>query len=312
MFDAYAHVGLPRFLSAEDYLALMDRFGIERALVCPFDACPDIREVHRAMGLGGGRVFGLGLALGEDDAAIRRNVEAQLDAGFIGLRFSEADVLERPVALDVVAERSALALVVGNRGLERIAPALLAHLSRGDLQVVGAHFAGPMPVAEMSAASRDLFDHPGMGVVFSRQTFFPEPVLGAWAEMLLSRMGWERIMWGTEAPVLFWRDDGIGPAPSWIERFAPGEAQREAFFRGTAQRFIFDRAGEPRPLALDFEPFDFDARRRSPFFPFGLELGSATGGRLVAGWLAWGGEGRGPLSAYLDEVLCAALPELAR
>ena len=311
MFDAYAHVGLPRFLSAETYVGLMAGLGIERALVCPFDACPDVREVHRAVRIGDGRIVGLGLPLGRDPDEVAHTMRAQLDLGLIGARFSESDVLDRPAALRAVAEKDGLVLVVGSHGLARIAEPLLDHLGQNpDAQVVAAHFAGPMDPSGISEATSALLDNPRFATVFSRQGFFPEEVLAPWSAMLLERMGWERIMWGTEAPVLFWRDDPLSETPRWIERFSPDEAQREMFFRGTAQAFIFRRAIEPRPYDLDFDPFVFDAGRPSPFFPFGLEIGSATGGRLVAGWIAWGGEARGPLSVYLDEILQRALPSL--
>lgn len=313
MFDAYAHVGLPRFLSAEDYRALMARLGITKALVCAFDACPDLAEVHRAVAADPEAMRGLGLPLGRDAREVEAGVEAQMTAGFVGLRFSTGEVARHPEALETVGRLGGLALVVGERALADAAPALLAMLERHPAaQVVGGHFAGPTDPAALTGAVGALFDHPRFGVVFSRQGFFADDVLIPWAEALLDRLGWDRIMWGTEAPVLFWRDERIDRTPFWIDRFAPDAAQRAAFFEGTARRFIFDRAPAIRPLALPFDPMDFDAGRASPFWPFGLTLDSALGGRLVAGWLAWGGEERGPLSAYLGERLDAALPLLRR
>lgn len=313
MFDAYAHVGLPRFLGAERYLGLMADLGVERALVCAFDACPDVREVHRAVALGEGRIVGLGLPLGRDGDDLSANMLAQLDLGLVGARFSESDLLDRSAALRAVAERDGLVLVVGNDGLAAVAETLLDHLEANPTaRVVAAHFAGPMDPTGISEGTARLLDHPRFAVVFSRQGFFPAERLQAWSAMLVERLGWDRIMWGSEAPVLFWRDEPLSETPAWIDRFSPDDAQRERFFRTNAYRFIFRRAVDPKPFDLEFDPFDFDAGRKSPFFPFGLDIGSATGGRLVEGWLAWGGEARGPLSAYLDEVLQRALPALPR
>jgi len=50
--------------------------------------------------------------------------------------------------------------------------------------------------------------------------------------------------------------------------------------------------------------------RDTPMWPFGLSMDTALTGRLVAAWMEWGGEARGPLRAYLQEVLDGALPQL--
>ena len=47
-------------------------------------------------------------------------------------------------------------------------------------------------------------------------------------------------------------------------------------------------------------------------WPFGLSMDTGLPGRLIHGWIKWGGEDRGPLSAYLDDVLDQALPRVAR
>jgi hypothetical protein len=160
---------------------------------------------------------------------------------------------------------------------------------------------------------RDLFAHPRFAVVCSRQGIFPAPLIEAWAAALVERVGWKRLMFGTESPVLFWRDEAVAPTPRWMLRFKPDEAQRAAFFEDNAARLIFARPhAPPRPLALPFDPWACEAKRDVPMWPFGLTMDTALPARLIAGWIAWGGEARGPLGAYLGAVLDAGLPKLPR
>jgi hypothetical protein len=164
-------------------------------------------------------------------------------------------------------------------------------------------------VLDVPGAARDLFRHPRFSVVFSRQGIFPEAIINAWADALVEVLGWDRILWATEAPVLIWRDETVRNTPNWIERYPLTPAVRDAFFTGNSQRLIFDRPiAVPTPLRLPFDPFQFDPGRRVPMWPSGLSMSTTLPGRLVEGWRQWGGEARGPLSHYLDEILDQALP----
>lgn len=312
MIDAYAHIGMPRFQTTAGYRSLMADLGIRKALVCPFDACPDLHRVHAALSDGSGNFRGLGLVLGHNRAEKEKGLQAQLDAGFCGLRLSVGEILADPWALDWLGERGGLPFVVGEKALEGAADLLVAHLERfPDSHIIGGHFAGPTDISILTrpGAVRDLFNHPRFNVVFSRQGIFPKGVIKAWADALVEILGWDRILWATEAPVLIWRDEPVLETPNWIERYPLTPAEREAFFTGNSQRLIFDLPqATPKPLELPFDPFAFDPDRRVPMWPFGLSMSTKLPGRLVEGWREWGGEARGPLSHYLDEVLDRALP----
>jgi predicted TIM-barrel fold metal-dependent hydrolase len=312
LIDAYAHIGMPRFQTADGYRSLMADLGIKKALVCPFDACPDLHRVHAALADGSGEFRGLGLVLGHDRAEKELGLQAQLDAGFAGLRLGVHEILADPWALDRLGERKALPFVTGEKGLADAAALLVQHLERfPDSHVIGGHFAGPTETDVLTRAGpvRDLFRHPRFSVVFSRQGIFPKATVEAWADALVELLGWDRILWATEAPVLIWRDEAVLETPKWIERFALSASQREAFFTGNSQRLIFDLPiAAPKPLKLPFDPFAFDPDRRVPMWPFGLSMSTRLPGRLIEGWRQWGGERRGPLSHYLDDVLDAALP----
>ncbi len=180
MIDAYAHIGMPRFQTADGYRGLMAELGIRKALVCPFDACPDLYRVHAALADGTGNFRGLGLVLGRDRAEKEAGLRAQLDAGFCGLRLGVHEILADPWVLDWLGERQALPFVTGENGLAGAAKLLVEHLERyPDGHVIGGHFAGPTETGVLMAAGpvRELFHHPRFSVVFSVQVLFPKATI---------------------------------------------------------------------------------------------------------------------------------------
>ena len=48
ILDSYAHVALPRFMSADEFVRIMDENGVEKAHVCTAETCPDLAELSRA------------------------------------------------------------------------------------------------------------------------------------------------------------------------------------------------------------------------------------------------------------------------
>jgi hypothetical protein len=314
--DGYLHIGLPRFQSAADALAVMDSAGIGQAVACPFTTCPDLAEVHRGLRMAPERIRAAGLPLGSDRGETEKGIRAQLDAGFDGLRLSGEDVAERPWILDALGAGDAFALVCGSEGLHTGAEALLSYLDRYPAALVlGGHFAGPVDpeIFDRSPATAELFAHERFAVICSRQGLFDPGLMRSWTAALIERVGWRRMLWGSEAPVLHWRDELIATALRWMERFEPNSEQSQDFYTGNAQRLIFDR---PRrdiaDLRLPFDPRAFEVAKPSPTWPYGLPLDNRLTARLLHGWLGWGGAQRGPLREYLDTVLAGALPEVDR
>src|SRR3569623_937635 len=248
MIDGYAHIGLPRFQSVETCLASMDANGISAAIVCPFETGPDIAEVHRALTVAPERFRGFGLALGDSRELVEAGMRAQLDAGCDGFRVTLDRIIAAPFVLDVIGERGGIVMPVGGNGLAGGARRLLDFLERyPDAMVLAPHMAG---VATPSLFDRDvlvraLFSHPHFNVVLTRQTRLPETVVDDWIEALIDVVGWDRLMWGSEQPVLFWRDDAIGTAAASFEKHLPSDSARDAFFQEPAQRVILDRPRRP-------------------------------------------------------------------
>lgn len=307
MIDGYAHLGLPRFWAAADYRSVMRAMGITGALVCPFDSCPDIAECHRAMEEEPEVFRGFGLPLGASPTEVEAMVLAQLEAGFDGVRIGERQLAAQPWALDALGREGGVAMVVGSHGLATVAATLLDFLDRWPTAlVIAPHFAGPTDPSVLLKAGPvgTLFAHARFLVVFSRQGIFPEPLIAQWAEALVQTCGWERLMWGSEAPIPFWRDESVAATPRWIERLAPDPAERAGFHDGVARRAVFARTRRPvQPLRLPIDPWRCEVPTPAPMFPFGLSVDTALPGRMVHAWLAAGGEQAGPLSAFVSRLI---------
>jgi hypothetical protein len=290
----------------------MDHYDIERALVCAFETDPDLATVHRAIVEAPDRFVAAGLPLGTNRAQITAGIHAQFDAGFAGLRLSGEHVRDWPWVLDLIGERGGFALVCGSGGLADIAEQLLDYLDRyDDGLVIGGHFAGPRETAVFDTHPYvdSLFAHPRFVVNFSRHGPFPDDLITAWARELISRVGWNRILWASEAPVLHWRDETIDMAMAWIDRFSPTPEQREAYFGGNAERILWGRRrDEVAPLTLPFDPFDHRVVKPAAMWPNGLDLDDQLSGRIMAGWLHWGGPTNGTMRDYVESVLDENLP----
>ena len=311
LIDGYFHIGLPRFQTAEAALAAMDAAGISKGIVCPFETCPDLREVHRAYCLAPERFRVFGLALGAEHGEIEAGLHAQFDAGFEGMRLSLERLAEAPYILDVIGERGGILLAVGSDALASQAAQLHAFLEKyPDSVVISPHFAGPTDPAvfEANPDVRALYTHPRFHVVLSRQTLQQPQVMEAWTRALITHVTWDRMMWGSEAPVLYWRDETLKGVARWIERFSPAPAQLAGFAGGNAGRVVFDRPiRPPRALALPYEPFDYELKRSAPMFPNGLDADTRLPGPLVAAWKRAGGDTVEPLSAFVSRILLKAV-----
>ncbi|MGV8988506.1 MAG: amidohydrolase family protein [Cypionkella sp.] len=312
VIDAYCHIGLPRFQTAEIALAQMDANGIDRALACPFETCPDLVEVHRAYTLAPDRIRPFGLALGRDRAEVEAGLHAQFDAGFEGMRLTLDKIAEKPWVLEVIAERKGIPLMVGGNAMAAQAGVLLRFLqSHPDSIIICPHMAGPTTpdIFDTEAEVRALFCHPQFHVIVSRQTMgVPEAMMG-WTRALIQHVGWERLLWGSEVPVLYWRDETLAEMMAWIDRCNPSADERAGFLGGNTERVLFGRPKRsPAPLVLPYDPMALATPAPAPMWPRGLAADNALPAPLVAAWMADGG----PVHSTLGDYASALLLDAAR
>jgi predicted TIM-barrel fold metal-dependent hydrolase len=310
IIDGYGHAGLPRFHSVADHRTMMTEHGITHAVLSAFDSSPDLAALHRAITEFPESIRALGIPLGRDDAEIGVAVAAQLAAGFSGLRLTDRDLAERPWLLDQVAEAGRIILVAGRCTAEPVARTLLRTLDQHPRSVIiGCHFAGGGVPAELSGGPvGELFRHPRFFVVFSRHGGHPAAAIEAWAEAVIATTGWSRLLWGSEAPVLFWRDETAATALAWIDRFAPTEEERAAFLGGNAHRLYFTEPVPVAPLELPFDPWQRRHQVPAQLWLHGLPVPQDLAGRLVQ---AWRRSDAGTVGEFAISLLDRSLPPSA-
>ncbi len=113
IIDAYAHVGLPRFQTAEDYWAHAAPAGVTRAVFSAFDASPDLERLLDLVRSVPDRVRALGVPVGEGGERAT-SVRAQLRAGFTGIRVADRDLAASEGVLEAIGDEGGLAVVCGS------------------------------------------------------------------------------------------------------------------------------------------------------------------------------------------------------
>jgi predicted TIM-barrel fold metal-dependent hydrolase len=276
MIDIYGHIGLPRFTTAESFLRLMDQHGVEQALLSTAQFCPDLFALARAVSLAPHRFRALGLPLGPGRAEIRLSVDAQLRAGFSGIRIMAKAAQEDPELLEIIGRHGKLALVVAFESWAPYAEQLADFLDRYPRSlIIGGHFAGPSDPAllDRGGSMAKLFDHERFVVAFTRQGLMDPTVLLPWARALVERLGWRRMLWGSEWPVALWRDESYADTMRFVDQFQPTAAERELFFHENARRLIFSHEGS-RAIAADasFDLMPYKVPSVIQLFPNALQV----------------------------------------
>ena len=306
IIDFYAHVSLPRFLSVEECLRLMDENDVEAAVLSTAETCPDVQELSRARTAHPDRFRVVGMPLGADAAGIRASIREQLDSGFSGIRLPAALVARNPDLLDLIGEAGAFAIFVGNRGLFEAAGLTADFLDRYPASfAVAGHFGGPAEPAllQQDAGVRRLFGHPSLYVAFTRHGALQHLPVQDWAAAVAEFVGWDRLLWGSEWPVALWRNETYTSTLAWAERLHPSERALRAFRYDNARRLLFSGAAPPaRRIAPELDLMPFRKHADVWLFPPSLDLSEEHHRRLHQAYLAWGGDKRGLYSTFVLEM----------
>ena len=314
--DAYAHVGIPRFGSVEQLISNMDIHGIAKSAAVLGPLVPDMDALLTAMRRYPDRIRGIGITFGAAAEQRIQLVELQLEAGALGIRMGAEEALDCPGLLKSIGERKRWIYGIDPCRNEEVAGQMLGWLEKyPDSRLVAPHFlkAG-FAGGAMGGNADELLRHPHFYAIFSRhgamdsRQSYPHEDFLPWMEHVLRRTGWQRTLWGSEYPVLYWRNETIDSAREWIRRLIPGitEEQLRAFLGGNAQRLLFDA---PPPLVQEVEvpgwvEEQFDRPREVPFFyPGGISLPSDLYRKLLDNYMEEINGSGMPLGDYLLQLL---------
>ena len=313
--DSYAHIGLPRFVTVEEMLEAMDENGISQAVVAGADTCPDLGEVSRAIVEHGDRFRAVGVPLGNSVEEIGESIEHQAACGFLGIRIFDRMIAAHPTLLRLIGELGLIPWVVGGPALMPAAKLLVEYLEADlDHQVVAPHFAGAADPSWLDSPGPvgDLFDHPRFRVIFSRHGAYDPQYLQPWAEKLVNRLGWERILYGSEFPVCVWRNESYANTQEWVKKLqAPFSlTQQDAFYGANAAQIFWDRPVQAARLVdAKYHPDHWPTPDNVPLFPQqGIEVPVELQRKLLAHYLASGKGEKMDYRTYVTQVLRENLP----
>jgi len=315
LIDAYAHVSLPRFLSAEEFLWVMDENDVDAAIISGAETCPDVMELSRAIVTWPSRFRAVGMPLGRDEQGVADAIRAQMEAGFLGIRIPASTVVQHPQLLDIIGESKGVVFVMGPDVFGPAAMVLCKFLDKyPHSHVCAPHFAGIASVDffEDIGEARCLLDHPNFIIGFSRQGAHEPAIMGSLAAFLAWRVGWSRLVWGSEYPVCLWRDETYDWTMKWIDRMSltPTDAQRKGFYYENAKRYFF-APREVHPLAAKWNMMSY--RNRAPVWLFPrktLELSEEVHRTLLLNYLSRGGEKHKSYREFIAGLLVDAARRL--
>jgi hypothetical protein len=95
-------------------------------------------------------------------------------------------------------------------------------------------------------------------------------------EQVIETAGWDHVLWGSEYPVFYWRNETLASCRDWLLTLLPAQTRshNQAFLGGNARRAIFDT---PAPSIAEVEipawvEAQFNRDRTVPLFPQGLDV----------------------------------------
>jgi hypothetical protein len=286
--DAYCHVGLPRFGSAADALTILEQNAIRQAVLVLGPQVPDYETLFAALKKYKDRVRGIGIPFGETPEQVLEVTEMQLQAGVIGLRVDSREVLANPEMLTRLGQAGSWLYAINPLASPELMQTLLDWLEAYPAgRIAAPHFLQARPLLIGTHGDdliRVLVSHPRFYPIFSRHgnngSQFPYPHLDfrQWVAQVVALTGWERIMWGSEYPVLYWRDETVVTCQGWLTALGVSltEAELAHFLGGNAQRLLFDETPLPPQKKVTIPAWveaQFNRQRTVPLFQGqGLEI----------------------------------------
>jgi hypothetical protein len=257
--DAYMHVGEPRFGSSAEALAACDRWGTHKAVLVLGPGVPDIPALIEAQRARPGAIRTIGIPYGDTPERRLACAEACWAAGVLGFRLQRDEPLDNPRLIAQLGERGGWAYATDPLLSPRHTEFYLEWLARYPQARIGApHFLGTDIRGLDDDRAERLLKHSRFCAIFSRhgqkgsQEPYPYADLKPWVARTISWCGWERVLWGSEYPVLYWRGEQIDEARRWLDDLGVemGEAERAAYLGGNAERLLFS-APAPQATLLD-------------------------------------------------------------
>lgn len=299
VIDAYLHAGGPRFGPAQLALRQLERHAIDAGIIVLPPVCPDFAELRAAREIAGENVRLVGIPFGDTEAQRAELTAWQIAFGITGLRLMPHEMEPNADSIRLLGEAGRWLFTINpydSADMQRTLLEWLEKYPKG--RIICPHFFKPGPLSkfvEDTHLFKTLLSHPRFFVIFSRHGGtgttrpYPHPDLKPWVEDIVAETGWEKVLWGSEYPVLYWRDEQIPQAANWIRELLPELSAENfnAFTCDNAKRLFFespapeDTAGR-LPGWLPEPPYNGWA---VPLAQKGIRLSPAAQEKLTAAFL---------------------------
>lgn len=279
--DAYCHVGMPRFGAPEEALEVFDRWNIHKGVFVLGPQVPDYAALFAAIRSYPDRIRGIGLPFGSTAAKRREMTEIQIRAGVSGLRMDPTESLENPEILTVLGEHGLWVYAVSLPHQPDLARIYLDWLERyPESKIAAPHFLDvhPCNLAGDEGVFRELLTHHRFYAIFSRhghmgsRESYPHPDFLPWVEQVGAYYTWDRILWGSEFPVHYWRNEQTNSCQDWIEAVGislTGQEKRKFWYENTERLFFTSNPPAVEPITIPAGVEEEVQRNRTvPLFPF--------------------------------------------
>lgn len=325
--DAYCHFGPPRYGTADEALAHLSRNRIGQANLVLGPLMPDLAGLRAARHKAGDAVRLFGIPFGQTPAQRQELAQSQFDLGIAGLRLMPPELIANAAIVEELGRRGLCLMAINPDESTATLRLLLDWLERHpDGTVCAPHFLKPRRLRESPVdpgALTELLTCERFSAIFSRhggasREPYPHRDLRPWAEDVLEAVGFERVMWGSEFPVLHQRNETVDESLGWLRAVgvALTDAQERRYFHDSAAACHFRQpapalAREPSLPAWLREQHAAHVYGSGPvplFSRHEIELSIPTYGRLLSSYLMALTERPAlRLGAYLAERLEAAL-----
>ncbi len=260
LIDAYAHIGVPKYGSLADVNRFFARLQIERGVLVLGPGIPDVASLVAARQHLGDRVRIMGIPFGATETQRRELGEVQIAAGISGMRLGTDELLANRGLIDRLGEAGCWLYAINPFASAAAMRFLLDWLERYPAgKVASPHCLRPQPLSTASVDAdlyRTLLRHPHYHAIFSRQAGvgstepYPYRDLRPWVEDLAALATWQRLLWGSEFPIFYQRNEQPEMVRDWLLDLglALSDEERAAFYGGNAQRLLFN--DPPPPMQL--------------------------------------------------------------
>ncbi|MFH5181618.1 amidohydrolase family protein [Paenibacillus sp. TAB 01] len=256
VIDAYSHVGSPRYGALKDALDNMKRWGIGKSVLVLAKTVPDFGALFDGIRMHPDTVRGIGIPFGASSAQREALAELQLQAGVLGLRMEPEETLGNPRIVERLGAAGRWIFAIHPFGSPELTAAYLdwlEHFPQG--RIAAPHLlVAESRLEELSGNPymEKLLQHPRFYAIFSRhggvgsKEAYPHRDLLPWVSYVLKHAGTERVMWGSEFPVIYSRNESMPQCQEWLSELHPDLTadQLQAMMHDNAERVFFSEPAE--------------------------------------------------------------------